>query len=107
VSADNWARCPRCTAWELARLDSETVKIQQLYGAVSVEEFNKASDALADDRAAFERRSANFREDYEIYGAESGSVTVSYSGSCEDCGLSLHFQEEHEIPLEPTEGATP
>jgi hypothetical protein len=39
-----------------------------------------------------------FREDYEIYGAETGTVKVYYGGSCENCGLTLNFEHEHEIP---------
>ena len=40
-----------------------------------------------------------FREDYEIYGAETGVVTVSYSGVCRQCGLSLHFEDRKPIPV--------
>ena len=29
-----------------------------------------------------------FREDYEFYGADEGTVTVDYSGSCQKCGSS-------------------
>jgi len=39
-----------------------------------------------------------FREDYEIYGASDGTVKVDYGGSCTECGLSLSFNHEHEIP---------
>lgn len=40
-----------------------------------------------------------FREDYEIYGAETGVVTVSYSGACCLCGLSLCFEYRKSIPV--------
>jgi len=39
----------------------------------------------------------SFREDYEIYGADEGTVTVSYSGSCTKCRLSLSFEDDHPI----------
>jgi hypothetical protein len=39
-----------------------------------------------------------FREDYEIGGAETGTVTVSYRGECQQCGLLLEFKAEHPIP---------
>jgi hypothetical protein len=39
-----------------------------------------------------------FREDYQIYGADEGTVHVGYSGSCEKCGLRIDFDHEHEIP---------
>lgn len=37
-------------------------------------------------------------EDYEITGADTGIVTVGYSGSCTVCKLSLDFTETHPIP---------
>lgn len=39
-----------------------------------------------------------FREDYSIYGAETGTVTVEYRGECQRCGLVLEFTSEHPIP---------
>jgi hypothetical protein len=65
---------------------------------VPVDEFDKARQSLADDRSQFERRTPTFREDYEIYGAETGTVTVSYSGECTECHLKLSFTEDHPIP---------
>jgi hypothetical protein len=34
------------------------------------------------------------REDYEFYGAESGTVNIDYSCSCRNCSLSFGFQEQ-------------
>jgi len=38
-----------------------------------------------------------FREDYEIYGAEDGTVMVSYHGQCGECKTKLEFKHEHVI----------
>jgi len=35
-----------------------------------------------------------FREDYEVYGAETGEVTASYSGRCSVCDVGLDFTIE-------------
>lgn len=43
-------------------------------------------------------RGSDFREDYGIYGAETGTVTVEYRGECQKCGLLLEFTAEHPIP---------
>ena len=43
-------------------------------------------------------RANEFREDYEICGAETGTVTVEYRGECQRCGLLLTFTAEHPIP---------
>lgn len=98
MSADNWAHCPRCTAREEKRLARREAEVQALYGTVPVEEFDKARTDLAAERTKFAARPATFREDYEIHGAESGTVTVGYHGECMDCGLDLSFQDEHPIP---------
>ena len=98
VSADNWTHCPRCTARTVRRLEKREDEVQALYGTVSVEAFNEARKVLADAKAAFERRRPTFREDYEITGAETGTVTIAYGGSCSVCGLNLRFQIERPIP---------
>jgi len=98
VSADNWAQCPRCTSVGSAKLQAHEAAIQASYGVVPVAEFDEARRALEAERDAFERRTPTFREDYEIYGAATGVVTVGYSGHCRECGLQLDFTEEHPIP---------
>lgn len=98
MSANNWGRCPRCTAQKSRRLEAREAEVQQLYGTVSVQEFDKARQMLDEEMKEFEHRPANFREDYEIYGAEDGTVTVDYAGSCQDCGLRLSFKDDHVIP---------
>jgi hypothetical protein len=40
-----------------------------------------------------------FREDYEIYGAAEGAVTVDYCGDCHVCGLSLSFEYRKALPV--------
>lgn len=98
MSADNWARCPRCMQREIRQVDAQSAEVSELYGSVSVEEFDKARKAVTEKRAALANFPHKFREDYEFYGAEAGTVTVSYHGECQDCGLELTIQEDHEIP---------
>lgn len=98
MSANNWTRCPRCTARGRRRLEDQAVEIEKLYGTVTTREFGRACAELQTEEVEFERRPENFREDYGIRGAKSGTVHVSYSGTCQDCGLSLSFQYEHAIP---------
>ena len=45
-----------------------------------------------------------FREDYEIYGAEIGILTISYEGDCtiEYCPSHLLFTTTRDIPITPT-----
>lgn len=97
MSASNWARCPRCKARALAAAQKRAAELQASYGNVSPEEYSAALTALT-TLPNPARLPETFREDYEITGAETGVVKVSYGGSCETCGLSLTFDSEHEIP---------
>jgi hypothetical protein len=96
MSADNWAKCPRCKARlgaEIARRGSE---VEASYGQVPAAEYGQAVSDLAE--MATTPLEATFREDYEIYGADEGTVVVSYSGFCEVCRLTLTFKSETPIP---------
>jgi hypothetical protein len=106
MSADNWAQCPRCTVRAEAALQVRADEVAALYGAVNVDEFDRARADLGQLRADFDDRRPTFkenyeiwlREDYENWGAEPGVVEVSYSGTCTQCNLSLSFTDQHPIP---------
>ena len=101
MSADNWDRCPRCVQTDATDLAEREAAVAAAYGSVSVDEFDRMRDELGrrraehDDYASFR----TFREDYEIYGAEEGVVTVVYSGACRVCELALKFRHEHRIDM--------
>jgi hypothetical protein len=82
------ARARAAEAAALARLADS-------YGKVPVAQFDA-------DRAAIQpvhpENYETFREDYEITGAATGTVTVSYGAGCEVCGLNLDFTHVHPIP---------
>lgn len=92
MSADNWAECPRCRN----RLDKEIKQLRtnanDAYGVVDLEQWQHL-DQLAID-AVNRDIGSTLREDYEISGAKEGCVTVSYSGHCQACSLSLKFTHE-------------
>lgn len=100
MSASNWAICPRCRQEAERNAEFNRQMVADLYGRVSVEEFDAARAGLEATLAKMldEDTLSTFREDYEIFGASDGTVKVSYSGSCEVCGLSLDFEHEHAIP---------
>lgn len=98
MSADNWTHCPRCRARGEAEYTKRKDGVLGLYGTVSVEEFDVLRAGLAEFRTGLDNARETFREDYEFYGAESGEVVASYSGSCSKCGLSTEFQYVHQIP---------
>ena len=86
MSASNWAKCPRCAARAAKAQEGMMAKL--------------AEAGLNDGTFTLNVRveGDTFREDYEIYGAEQGTIHVGYSGSCQTCGLHIDFSHEHEIP---------
>lgn len=92
MSASNWTVCPRCKdraeAARAAKLDA----LSKAYGSVPLDEYEAMkADVMID--SAGEYAEQTFREDYEIYGASSGTVKVSYSGHCTECGLGTDFED--------------
>ena len=98
MSADNWALCPKC----VVQADREyTILVQNLaeaYGVRSEAEYLGLAEAVAKGSRS-RRMDNNFREDYEIYGAEDGVVKVNYHGQCTECGVELRFETQHPIDL--------
>jgi len=101
MSADNWAACPRCKDNKVDKVAELEKQMEEAYGKVALHVYRDMEQALVVARAEAEKgdsgysRDNTFREDYEIYGAEKGVITVSYGGSCTVCGLRLEFQEDH------------
>jgi hypothetical protein len=95
MGASNWTACPRCLQRASAARAADVKQVAGSYGKVSEAECIEAVKSIAEVNPA---NFGSFREDYEIYGAEQGTVTVGYSGRCDPCGLSVDFSHEHEIP---------
>ena len=95
MSASNWSVCPRCRHRYEATTERANEEVRIQYGRVPVEQYEQLKREAAALSAPF--CETEFREDYEIYGAEDGVVKVKYSGACGVCGLSLTFEHEHKI----------
>lgn len=97
MSADNWAKCPRCKANRIKAADVAQDAARAAYGKVDVAEFERLR-AHADGLSAnVETGTDTFRESYEVYGAEQGEVVVGYAGRCTVCGLALTFEHRHPL----------
>ena len=100
MGASNWAVCPICRDRAQAAAQARLDRARAMYGQLGADEFTAAvAAAQADAAAAAGFRAETFREDHEIYGAETGTVTVGYSGHCTECSAGLDFTEQHIIPL--------
>jgi hypothetical protein len=86
MSADNWAVCPRCL--HQAKVDLEALKAEarEKYGKVTI------STVLAEE--VDEENYRMFREDYEFYGVETGTLEISYRGECTKCGLKHEYGDK-------------
>ncbi|SLC05891.1 Uncharacterised protein [Mycobacteroides abscessus subsp. massiliense] len=103
MSANNWTTCYACQT-RRADADDERIaeqrkRIEDAYGQVSQEEYDSLRGRVESAIAEIEATplSRTFREDFEIHGAETGVVTVSYGGSCTVCGYGTSFEERHPI----------
>ena len=97
MGASNWAICPRCLARAREAEARLLAEVMARYGKVPLAEFDQARAAIKPvDQEDFR----TFREDYEISGVPTGTVTVSYGGRCEACGLELTFTDDHPLPME-------
>jgi hypothetical protein len=90
MSADNWAVCPRCLHSAKSWLEAKKAEVRERYGRITIEEWAELSTML--DEEVDEDAVRTFREDYEFYGAETGTLEISYRGECTKCGL----KHEHE-----------
>ncbi|MGG5257491.1 hypothetical protein [Phycicoccus avicenniae] len=99
MSADNWARCPKCLDRAHEQVLDLQAKVNASYGEVSIEEFDRLRSELSrraidlDDPTSFQ----TLREEYEFHGAEQGKVTAAYGAGCTVCGLSASFSHSQVI----------
>lgn len=99
MSADQWSRCPKCTKARLANFENLERQVNDSYGKVPVEEFDRARAHLEAERLKLESdKFRTWREDFDVTGAEDGTVQFDYRGSCSVCRLELKFVFEQDIP---------
>lgn len=95
MSADNWTACPRCLDEAKRLVDEASAEVYAQYGKVPPEEFDRLREELP-----IVNTGATFREDYEFYGAEEGTVHARYSGSCTECGLRVSLDVDKKFYTE-------
>lgn len=100
MSADAWQVCPQCSNGLHKEIEDVRTDMTESYGKVTADEFLYLIEKLAKlerdaEKAGDDFRQHTFREDYEIYGAETGTLTVSYHGQCTECGLKLSVKETY------------
>lgn len=105
MSADNWTTCPKCeedSAKALKALFEGYEKYTaDAYGKVPLEDFEakrrEFSTAILNLEERMESKAKNLREDYEFYGADTGTLTISYSCSCRVCNFQWEYNNTEEM----------
>lgn len=99
MSADNWTTCLGCEKATEEAIKAQGKRIRDAYG-LPFDEYEHIRIAANDEIEKLRRKTSEetFREDYEFYGADTGTVYVSYSGRCTVCGYGVSFESEHPIP---------
>lgn len=99
MSADNWTTCHGCDLAAQQEVEKQRSIIADKYGTVKYAEYERVRSEAEKNIEWILRQSRGetFREDYEIHGADEGTVHVSYSGKCTECGYGISFETEHPI----------
>lgn len=91
MSADNWARCPKCLADHEAKAQADISDLKKHYGKMDADEF---SAKMADIKGRKQKPADTLREDYEIGVDSDGVFRLNYGCSCERCGFEYTYQTE-------------
>jgi hypothetical protein len=95
MSADNWAKCPRCQSKHKEAIEDLSKRAREAYGKVSEEEYlrlQKEARVITEEINTFD-----LREDYEIGMNIEGVFKVKYKASCSTCGYEWKFEHEERI----------
>lgn len=96
MSADNWRVCPRCELNRVKQADKAAADAAKAYGKVPLVEYKRMEQKAAGIRDR--NLDARFREDYDQGVGVTGVYSVSYHGSCQECGLEFSYKYETMVP---------
>lgn len=86
MEVENWQHCAICMDnFQKERADLEGLSRQIVRDVYDI------------------NNSQEFREDYEIYGAEDGFLRVRYHGECQNCGFETTLQLDQQFYPFPSE----
>lgn len=100
MSADNWARCPRCVQDARAEFDELVETLDREYGQMPRAEWEELQAAV---NVGFDplKIPATVREDWEVgldgNEPEDAVIIVSYKARCEKCGA--HAETDTRLTL--------
>jgi len=90
MSADGWAKCPRCMAHAEARRDLRLEALREAYGKVDIAEYQR----LQGEARELEEMGDTLREDFVQGVQENGMYGCDYHAQCQACDWEFSFRHE-------------
>lgn len=93
----NFLACPNCKQIQKDRDSDAQKELDALYGQIPQEEWAAKRDEVMNRESASLKPS--LREQYDLFGADAGKLTLNYRCNCSVCGMSYSYSVEQDIPL--------
>ncbi len=93
MSADSWAKCPKCVSLKQKEIKEAWNVVENEYGKVSRSDYEEAVNT---SQQTFSNMRSTFREDYEV-GISGEDFVVSYRGYCTECEFTLSKEIKEEV----------
>ena len=92
MSPRNWRECPACVQKEKDRTKAAETALEAAYGKVTREKYEEMKK-----ECEYQDVEESLREYYEIKPTNDGVFYVSYSCSCDNCGIEHSFKHTEDI----------
>ncbi len=92
MSADGYAKCPKCQKQIEENFNKMVEKVKKSYGKVSEEKYLKDLETIKNEPII----EPTLREDWEI-GTCEGTFSITYSAWCFKCGLKYNYTYSEDI----------
>ena len=103
MSADNYSDCPRCHARRVREITALRERHAQDYGKQDQVAWLAGANALEEIPKFESSDGQEMRQNYEFYLKEKGVLGIHFSGHCDECGLLVEYDREHEFDISETD----
>jgi DNA-directed RNA polymerase subunit RPC12/RpoP len=99
MSADNYARCPKCSFVSSKKRRSIDEELTKAYGKISEKEYIELRNQLLPqfDDGFRDDQETSLREDYRIEMDVNGEFSVSYLARCSKCDFSFEYEHTQSV----------
>jgi hypothetical protein len=97
MSADGWDTCPRCENDSAEKIKELELALADAYGNIELEDWLAMKEETKANIQWLESQEETWRENYEFYGANTGTLSIRYGAYCTKCGLEFEYEEDVEF----------